>query len=98
MCVGFLYAINGKSGCVDAVDLGGGLLGAPLIDDLDGDGRLDVVAVTERGDVYCLGTQALYHPLKTEWRGRAVYRHNTRGIYALRDRNTVRHVSGSHFR
>jgi hypothetical protein len=96
--VGFLYAINGKSGCVDAIDVGGEVLAAPLIDDLDGNGLLDVLVVTQAGDVYCLGTRAPYHPLKTVLSGHRGYRQDSRGIYVLRERNSVRHVSGSHFR
>ena len=37
---------------------------APVTDDLDGDGRLDIVVATELGDVYAIATPASYHPLK----------------------------------
>lgn len=38
---------------------------AVLVDDLDNDGRLELLVSTMSGHVYSLGTPAEYHPLKT---------------------------------
>ena len=35
-----------------------------LADDLDGNGRLDLLVATMNGNVYSFETPALYHPLK----------------------------------
>jgi hypothetical protein len=62
---GFLYAINGKSGCAHAVDIGEHSYAAVLVDDLCGDGNLELLVSTMNGNVYMLQTRAPYHPLKT---------------------------------
>lgn len=62
---GFLYAINGKSGCAHAVDIGENSYSAVLVDDVCGDGNLELLVSTMNGNVYMLQTQAPYHPLKT---------------------------------
>lgn len=62
---GFLYAISGKSGCAHAVDIGENSYSAVLVDDLCGDGNLELLVSTMNGNVYMLQTQAPYHPLKT---------------------------------
>lgn len=62
---GFLYAINGKSGCAHAVDIGENSYSSVLVDDLCGDGNLELLVSTMNGNVYMLQTQAPYHPLKT---------------------------------
>lgn len=62
---GFLYAINGKSGCAHAVDIGENSYASVLVDDLCGDGNLELLVSTMNGNVYMLQTQAPYHPLKT---------------------------------
>ncbi len=35
-----------------------------LADDMDGNGRMDLVLATMNGNVYCFETGASYHPLK----------------------------------
>lgn len=35
-----------------------------LADDMDGNGRMDLVLATMNGNVYCFETAASYHPLK----------------------------------
>lgn len=62
---GFLYAIDGKSGCAHAVDIGENSYAAVLVDDLCGDGMLELLVSTMNGNVYMLQTQVPYHPLKT---------------------------------
>lgn len=62
---GFLYAIDGKSGCAHTVDIGENSYSAVLVDDLCGDGMLELLVSTMNGNVYMLQTRAPYHPLKT---------------------------------
>lgn len=46
-------------------DLGETSYAAVLVDDLDGDGLLELLATTMNGNVYAFETGAPYHPLKT---------------------------------
>jgi hypothetical protein len=62
---GFLYVIDGKSGCAHTVDIGEHSYAAVLVDDMCGDGNLELLVSTMNGNVYMLQTQAPYHPLKT---------------------------------
>ncbi len=49
-------------------DLGETSYSAVLVEDVDGDGLLELVAATMNGNVYALETGAPYHPLAT-WTG-----------------------------
>lgn len=62
---GLLYLIDGVSGCAHTVDIGEASYASVLVDDVDGSGNLDLVVATMNGNVYVLGTEAAYHPLKT---------------------------------
>ena len=63
---GFVYFINGKTGCADPVDVGETVYSAPLVDDVDGDGRSEVLIATMNGNVLCLATPWAHHAL-TAW-------------------------------
>lgn len=54
--------------CADVEDLGETSYSAVLVEDVDGDGLLELVAATMNGNVYALETGAPYHPLAT-WAG-----------------------------
>ena len=60
-CAGAVYC----RGCAHTVDIGESSYAAVLVDDLDGDGFLQLLVATMNGNVYCLDTRAPYHPLKT---------------------------------
>lgn len=49
----------------DTVDISDTSYAAVLVDDLDGDGRLELLVSTMSGHLYSIGTPALDHPLKT---------------------------------
>lgn len=49
----------------DTVDIGDTAYAAPLVDDLDGDGYLDVLVATMSGNVLAFGTPAPWHPMST---------------------------------
>ena len=61
---GYVYVIDGKEGCADTVDLGENTYAMPLADDLDNNGRMDIVIATMNGAVYALETSSAYDPLK----------------------------------
>lgn len=62
---GYLYVVDGVSGCADTVDIGEPSYSMALAEDVDSNGRLDLVVTTAAGSVYCFETPAQYHPLKT---------------------------------
>ncbi len=62
---GFVYFINGLIGCAEPVDIGETVYGAPLLDDVDGDGLSEVVVATMNGNVVCLATPWPHHALMT---------------------------------
>lgn len=53
------------AGCADAVDIGEMSYSMVLVDDLNNDGKMDLVVSTMNGNVYVFGSPAPYHPLKS---------------------------------
>ena len=51
-------------GCADAVDVGETSYTMVLADDLNADGKLDLLVSTMNGNVYVFSSPAPYHPLK----------------------------------
>ncbi|XBH74144.1 hypothetical protein VPH35_101151 [Triticum aestivum] len=99
---GYLYLIEGSSGCADVVDIGETSYTMVLADNVDGGDDLDLIVTTMNGNVFCFSTPSPHHPLK-EWRssnqGRnnAAYRHNRQGIYVKHGSRTFRDEEGKHF-
>jgi len=60
---GFLYFVDAQRGCADAVDIGETMYGQPLAEDVDGDGRLELIVTTMNGNVLCLATPWAHHAL-----------------------------------
>ncbi len=52
------------SGCADTLDIGETSYAQVLADDLDGNGRLDLLVSTMNGNLYCVQTGAKAHPMK----------------------------------
>ncbi|EIE24136.1 integrin alpha N-terminal domain-containing protein [Coccomyxa subellipsoidea C-169] len=96
---GHLYAIDGVTGCADTVDIGETAYSMVLADDMDGNGRMDLVLATMNGNVYCFETAASYHPLKA-WPSQVlehsgfVARYNWEGVYAVAASRAPRDVRG----
>ncbi|XP_066334548.1 protein DEFECTIVE IN EXINE FORMATION 1-like [Miscanthus floridulus] len=99
---GYLYLIEGSSGCADVVDIGETSYTMVLADNVDGGDDLDLIVTTMNGNVFCFSTQSSHHPLK-EWRssnqGRnnAAYQYNREGIYVKHGSRTFRDEEGKNF-
>lgn len=96
---GFLYLIDGQDACADVVDIGESSYSMVLADDLDGNGRLDLVVSTMNGNVYAFETPAEHHPLKvctaqSFGANGLVARHDYYGAYAAADSRVPRDVAG----
>ncbi|CAI7910425.1 unnamed protein product, partial [Closterium sp. NIES-54] len=61
---GFLYAVDGRTGCADTFDIGETSYSMVLAENVDGGDDLDLVVSTMNGAVYCFQTSVQYHPLK----------------------------------
>mmetsp|Transcript_10915 Transcript_10915/g.23292 ORF Transcript_10915/g.23292 Transcript_10915/m.23292 type:complete len:367 (+) Transcript_10915:3-1103(+) len=101
---GFLYVVNGRTGCTQKVDVGEHAYAQVLADDLTGNGKMDLLLGTMNGNLYCFETNTVYHPMRS-WRsqvqGRNVFeqREGHLGIELRRRqlRGGGRYVSGASF-
>eukprot|EP00892_Ulva_mutabilis_P001015 jgi/Ulvmu1/10914/UM007_0091.1 len=99
---GYVYVIDGITACADAIDISDVAYASVLVDDLDGDGRLELLVATMSGHLYSLGTPAEHHPLKT-WpqqvpgTSQFVARHGQVGVYAKSMTRQARDIRGSMF-
>ena len=59
---GHVYVIDGAKRCYDRIDVGDHIFSTPLLDDITGDGLLDLVLGTINGQVLSLGTSLPTHP------------------------------------
>jgi len=60
---GFVYVIDGLRKCYDRLDVGDRLVSTPLLEDLNGDGLLDLVLGSVNGQVMSIGTSMPSHPI-----------------------------------
>lgn len=96
---GFLYVIDGASGCADSLDLGETSYAQVLADDLDGNGKLDLLVATANGNLYCIATAAAYHPMKSwpqQYVGGGTFtaRWGWEGVYVTTESRKPRDVRG----
>eukprot|EP01059_Diplonema_ambulator_P030642 TRINITY_DN532_c2_g1_i4.p1 TRINITY_DN532_c2_g1~~TRINITY_DN532_c2_g1_i4.p1 ORF type:complete len:401 (+),score=117.53 TRINITY_DN532_c2_g1_i4:1206-2408(+) len=100
---GHLYIIDGKSLCVEKVDIGEHVYAQVLADDIDGNGNLDLLVGTMNGNMYAFQTNTPYHPLKT-WSSQVqglngmTAREGHVGIYVLKASRQHRDVVGNNFK
>jgi hypothetical protein len=62
---GKLHVIEGGSGCLNHIDVGEHMYAMPLVEDVQGDGLLDLVVPTMNGELMALGTSVPFHPLNS---------------------------------
>ena len=86
---GYIYLVDGARKCFDRVDVGDHIYSTPLLDDVTGDGLLDLVVGTVSGQVVTVGTSLPVRP-RNVWDGFPRARGNgfvagQTGIEVLRD-------------
>lgn len=81
---GHIYIIDGMKGCAERIDVGEHVFSMPVIDDLTGDGYLDMLVGTMNGEVLLFETSIPYHPLNA-WASYPKYRSNgfTHGVVGI---------------
>eukprot|EP00668_Euglena_longa_P003228 GGOE01003776.1.p1 GENE.GGOE01003776.1~~GGOE01003776.1.p1 ORF type:complete len:951 (+),score=255.61 GGOE01003776.1:33-2885(+) len=100
---GHLYIIDGRSACIDRIDLGENSYSMVLADDLSGNGYMDLVVTTMNGNVYLLNTETKFHPLKA-WTSQSqglngfTAKEGYVGIMISPESRVHRDVVGDHFK
>jgi hypothetical protein len=61
---GHIYVIDGFLKCAERIDIGEHIYSTPLMDDITGNGYLDLVVGTLNGQVHLLETTVPYHPVR----------------------------------
>ncbi|KAF2076386.1 hypothetical protein CYY_002291 [Polysphondylium violaceum] len=102
---GILYSINGKDTCVTTLDIGETSLSTILINDLTGNGYMDLLITGYSKKMFCIGTNIPYSPTKVVNsfnRDRNVFTSypstsskDSVGIYILPQYRAIHDISGS---
>ncbi|XP_042461489.1 protein DEFECTIVE IN EXINE FORMATION 1-like [Zingiber officinale] len=99
---GYLYLIDGATGCPDVIDIGETSYSMVLAGNVDGGDDLDLIVTTMNGNVFCFSTPSPHHPIK-EWRlpnqGRnnVAVRNHREGIFISHASRAFRDEEGKHF-
>jgi outer membrane protein assembly factor BamB len=102
---GHIYVVDGSTACTNKIDIGEHSYGMVLADDLLGNGKMDLIATTMNGNVFCFATDSAYRPLKA-WRAQNQFlngfaaQDNYLGIFvSVDERNSWEstHVLGASF-
>ena len=100
---GGMYIIDGKTICVERIDIGEHVYAQVLADDLDDNGYLDLLVATMNGNLYAFQTNTPFHPIKS-WTSQVqalngmTAREGHVGIYVLHASRQHRDVVGNHFK
>lgn len=104
---GFLYVVNGKSGClIEKIDIGEKSYSQALVADITGNGKLEILVSTMNGNLYCFATStpSSNHPLRSTTHQIAspgngfAYRDGYHGIYVLPAFRRMRDIVGNRFK
>ena len=98
---GYLYIIDSLSGCTNKVDISEHIYSMVLVDDLNNDGRIDLLFGTMNGNIYSIKTEGAYHPLKLSQqiglgKNHFTYQHGYHGIYFTKETVTLNQVLGQY--
>lgn len=98
---GFLYLIDGKKHCYDRLDIGDHMYATPLLDDVTGDGTLDIVLGTINNQVLVIETSVPHHPANV-WAsfprfGLNGFTHGQSGISLVSDNGLVPRKAASEY-
>lgn len=99
---GYLYVVDGKGDCLEAIDIDEKSSTMVLADDLTGNGQMDLLVTTLQGGVFVFETQAQYHPLKrwpskTKGINGATASENGIGVFITAPFRTPRDIRGATF-
>eukprot|EP01114_Cavostelium_apophysatum_P007935 TRINITY_DN2015_c0_g1_i4.p1 TRINITY_DN2015_c0_g1~~TRINITY_DN2015_c0_g1_i4.p1 ORF type:complete len:619 (-),score=171.94 TRINITY_DN2015_c0_g1_i4:75-1931(-) len=99
---GHVYMIDGSTGCFEKVDIGESSYSMVLADDVNQNGKLDLVVTTRNGDIFVLETTATFHPLKAwtsqnQGRNGFTSKYHQQGIYVMDSTRSHRDISGESF-
>ncbi|WVZ16819.1 hypothetical protein V8G54_009801, partial [Vigna mungo] len=102
---GYLYLIDGPTGCADVVDIGETSYSMVLADNVDGGDDLDLIVTTMNGNVFCFSTPSPHHPLKARYawrlpsqgRNNVANMYNREGIYVTHPYRAFRDEEGKSF-
>ncbi|KAK7349966.1 hypothetical protein VNO77_07911 [Canavalia gladiata] len=99
---GYLYLIDGPTGCADVVDIGETSYSMVLADNVDGGDDLDLIVTTMNGNVFCFSTPSPHHPLKAwrlpnQGRNNVANRYTREGIYVTHPSRAFRDEEGKSF-
>jgi len=100
---GFVYIINGKSGCTHKIDIGEKSFSQVLADDFTNTGKMQLIVSTMNGNIFVLDTQAFYHPLKAQLEeyhstNGFTFRYRHHGIHVTKGSRRTRDVIGNEFK
>ncbi|KAI5392074.1 protein DEFECTIVE IN EXINE FORMATION 1 [Lathyrus oleraceus] len=99
---GYLYLIDGPTGCADVVDIGETSYSMVLADNVDGGDDLDLIVSTMNGNVFCFSAPSPHHPLKAwrlpnQGRNNVANRYGRQGIYVTHPSRAFRDEEGKSF-
>lgn len=97
---GYVYFVDAKTTCIDKFDIGERIYSQVLIDDVTGNGYLNLIVTTMNGNVLNLGTTVPYDPLKTitGMTPNVAYRANYHGLSVTKNSRKHRDEFGSSFK
>jgi len=95
---GLLHIVDPIHACLDSIDTAHNTVSQVLVDDLTGNGKLDLIVTLATGIVMCFATEVPYHPLRTWTHGEGFrQKEEWHGIYVTQDSREMRDITGDSF-